>query len=82
MRRCYTCNKVRPDAEIVLCRRDPCTGQTDVAKDNKAQGTRPPQLNPGEEKPDLYDSWAGIGLVYKLEIDASGNVIYRVEPST
>jgi hypothetical protein len=54
---CYTCNQVKPDAEVALCRRQYCTAQT--ALSNGKREIREPQRNPGE-LPEIYDSWAGL----------------------
>jgi hypothetical protein len=78
---CHTCSRTRHDADVIACKQTFCDARSVLGRCTRQSGTRPPQPNPGEAKPDLYDSWAGMGLVYKLEIDASGNVVYRVEPS-
>jgi hypothetical protein len=58
--KCWTCDRVLPDAEIALCKRNYCTAQTALGK---PQGTRPPQKNPGEVI-DYTDSTAGLGDAY------------------
>jgi hypothetical protein len=58
LNRCWTCNELLRDAEVMACKRSPCTGQT--ALGNKPKEIRPPQVNPGEVI-DYTDAFAGIG---------------------
>jgi hypothetical protein len=61
LNRCWTCNELLRDAEVMACKRSPCTGQT--ALGNKPKEIRPPQVNPGVvvEVIDYTDAFAGIG---------------------
>lgn len=48
-RRCWTCDQVKEDYVIALCKRSHCAALADLERENKRTGgTREPQRNPGE----------------------------------
>lgn len=57
-RLCYTCQAIVPDERAIACPREYCAARSDIQRETKPQGTRPPQLNPGEH-PTYYDDGGG-----------------------
>jgi hypothetical protein len=89
---CHSCSMTRHDADAIACKRTYCDARNVLARAAKGQGIRPPQLNPGELKPDadgwslslplagdIYDNWSAYGPVYRLVIDQSGNISVRAD---
>ena len=73
--KCWTCDRILPDAEIALCKRNYCTAQTALA--NVPRTVRTPEANPGQPHPawsfsvtkdgkftdepvDMYDKWSAL----------------------
>jgi hypothetical protein len=57
-RLCYSCvpSAIVDDAKAAACTREHCAARSDVERETKPQGTRPPQHNEPPE-PVYFDRW-------------------------